>query len=110
MHRITNSLAINYISERVHIKLTPYVIEQSMAQVDKWLSKGSVFMQRIFGSQFMMKMRENGLNEQQVNNALTCKQRFINMIYLYIKSFIEHFQIKKYFYPILFLTIRYSFI
>ena len=88
LHRITNSLAINYISERVHIKLTPYVIEQSMAQVDKWLSKGSVFMQRIFGLQFMMKMRENGLNEQQVNNALTCKQHFINMIYLYITSFI----------------------
>ena len=97
LHRITNSLIINYISERVHIKLTPYVIEQSMAQVDKWLSKGSLFMQRIFGSQFMLKMRENGLNEQQVNNALTCKQRLINMIYLYI---ISYFQMKKYFYPI----------
>ena len=106
LHRETSSLVINYISERVHIKLTPYVIEQSMAQVDKWLSKGSLFTQRIFGVQFMMKMRENGLNEQQVNNALTCKQRFINMIYIYIYNF----QIKKYFYPILFLTIRYSFI
>ena len=74
LHRITNSLLINYISETVRINLTPYVMQQSMAQVDKWLSKAQTFMQRIFGSQFMTKMRENGLNAQQVNNALTCKQ------------------------------------
>ena len=78
LHRITNSLSINYISERVHINLEPYVVQESVAQVDKWLTKSHAFMQRIFGFQFMTKMRENGLNEQQVNNALTCKQVFIN--------------------------------
>ena len=51
-------------------------MSDAIKYADRFLARGDIFMKKVFGIHFIRKMRDNGLNQYDVMNALTCKHDF----------------------------------
>ena len=62
--------------EKIRIHVLPRKIDKGIVVLGDMLKFGDKFARKVFGSKFLKKLRENGLNEHDLINAFTCKIGF----------------------------------